>query len=121
MPFFLIIAGIIMMVSALRGVQGCLIAEIETEFQGAGSFIWWVAAIFMVGALGYSDTLRPISNAFLALIIIAMFLYAAATQNLFQQFTSAISAGSNLGATLSTIAGNVTGSSASSSPSTGAQ
>jgi hypothetical protein len=92
MPFALIITGIIMVVAAVRGTHVCLVNTIKGEFAGQGNFTYWVVAILIIGLIGYSETLRPLSNGLLILILLALFL-TRGRQNLFSNFTSALHIG----------------------------
>lgn len=92
MPFALIIVGLVMVVAAVRGTHVCLVNVVKSEFQGQGNFTYWIVAILLFGVIGYSDTLRPVSNALLVLIILALFL-TKARNGLFSQFQSALGGG----------------------------
>lgn len=65
-----------MLVSAIRGSQDELFALLKRDFTGSGNFLVWILAIASVGAVGYIRPLRPVSNAFLVLLLI-VFLLAA--------------------------------------------
>jgi len=86
MPFALVVIGLLMIVTGARDTHKAFAQEVASdivnagtcaplrrEFEGCG-FLWWIAAIIAVGAMGYSETLRPVSRAFLALIIVVMFV-----------------------------------------------
>lgn len=53
-----------------------LLDLLYADFVGPGNFFGWVAAIGLIGAVGYVKQLRPVSDAFMVLIII-VFLLAA--------------------------------------------
>lgn len=82
MPLVLVLVGIALLVAAVRGTLQTpqhnglldLIAHDFTDPQG--SFLPWLLAVGLVGAVGYVKPLRPISNAFLVLLLI-VFLLAA--------------------------------------------
>lgn len=74
MPFVLIFAGTILLVAAVRNTQGVLYALVRNDFSGPNNFIYWTIAILILGAIGYIQRLKPISDAFLILIIIVLFL-----------------------------------------------
>lgn len=81
MPLVLVLVGIMFLVTAVRGTlqksDGTgLLDLLKADFTGQGSFLPWILALSLVGAVGYIKVLRPISNAFLVLIII-VFLLAA--------------------------------------------
>lgn len=74
MPFLFLIAGILFTVSAARNTQSQLLTLLKGDFTGKGNFIYWMVSILIVGSLGYIPRLKPVSVAFLALIIIVLFL-----------------------------------------------
>ena len=74
MSFALIVIGILFTVSAVRNTHVCLVNTIIGEFRGPGNFLYWVAALAILGAIGYSETLRPLSDGLLVLILLALFL-----------------------------------------------
>ncbi len=76
MPFALVVIGLLMIVTGARNTQDDFANELRADFTGPpqGNFIWWLAAIGSVGAVGYYKPLAPLSNAFLVLIIIVMIL-----------------------------------------------
>lgn len=89
MSFALILAGLVMIVSAVRGTQQCLVYTVEGDFSGPGNFFYWLVALLIVGALGYSETFRPISTGLLVLILIALFV-TRAKNGLFSQLMNAL-------------------------------
>jgi hypothetical protein len=108
MPFALIITGIIMVVAAVRGTHVCLVNTVKGEFTGPGNFTYWVVAILILGLIGYSETLRPLSNGLLILILLALFL-TRGRKGLFTNFTSALHISSGTQAPASQIASTLTG------------
>jgi hypothetical protein len=85
--YALILAGILLTVSGARGTEKDLYALLEGDFTGSNSFLWWIAAVGVIGALGYVKALQGLSHAFLALILIVLVL---SNRGVFQQFTQAI-------------------------------
>ena len=76
MPLALIVIAIVLLISAIRGTQSDLAALLKKDFTGEGNFLYWILALGSVGALGYIKPLRPISNAFLVLLLIVFVLAA---------------------------------------------
>jgi hypothetical protein len=74
MPFALVVVGLIMIVVGVRGTQKEFGAQLASDFTGDGNFIWWLASLGAVGAVGYVPQLRQFSIAFMTLIIIAMLI-----------------------------------------------
>lgn len=94
MAFALLIIGIVLVTAAIRDTQDELIGLLGADFTGAGNFIYWVAALVIVGSVGYVERLKPISDGLLVLIILALFLSKGnpkgAGGGFFQQFTQAL-------------------------------
>lgn len=102
MPFFLVTVGLLMIVTGVRGTQGAFAAQIKSDFVNSGTcnplkksfqgcgFLWWLAAIGAVGMVGYSERARPLSTAFMSLVIISMLL---ANKGFFTQFQAALQSG----------------------------
>ena len=74
MPFLFLIVGALFTISAARGTQSTLLTLLKGDFTGKGNFIYWMVSILIVGSIGYIPRLKPVSVAFLALIIIVLFL-----------------------------------------------
>lgn len=74
MPFVLFVAGLLLIITGVRGTSDKLYSLIASDFIGSSSFFPWVIAIFFIGSVGYVRTLRPLSNIFLVLVIIVLFL-----------------------------------------------
>jgi hypothetical protein len=90
MPFVLVTAGLLMIVTGALGTYAQFGSQVASDFTGKGNFVYWFASLFAVGAVGYIDALRTISRLFLALVIIAMVL---ANKGFFAQFQAAINKG----------------------------
>ena len=103
MPFVLIIAGTVLLISSVRNTYGQttpqggqgLGALLQSDFTGSANFVYWLVSLLIIGAVGYIPKLRPISIAFLTLVIIILFLERGnpktAGGGFFQQFSTAIS------------------------------
>jgi len=74
MPFALVTIGLIMIVTGARDTYKQFGTQITEDFTGSGGFLYWIAAIGAVGALGYVPSLRTFSRVFMGLIIVAMVL-----------------------------------------------
>lgn len=100
MPFALLIVGIILLVSAVRNTQGDLYTLVKGDFSGPNNYLYWVVSILIIGAVGYIDTLRPISRMFLVLVIVVLFLshggvFQQLNSQLFSPSTSVASVGAS--------------------------
>jgi hypothetical protein len=101
MPFVLIIIGAVLFVSAIQGTTGQLGTLVKGDITGQGSFIYWFIAILIIGAIGYIPSLKKLSDAFLVLLLLVLFI---ANKGVFAQFNSAIkqvTAGTSTAATIS--------------------
>jgi hypothetical protein len=79
MPFALIIIGVVLLISSARNTltnqQGTgLYQLLASDFTGSDNFIYWAVAILLIGALGYVPKLKPLSVAFMTLVILVLFL-----------------------------------------------
>jgi hypothetical protein len=88
MPFIFTIFAILFIVIGARGQSSTAIALLKSEFTGPNSFIQFLIAILVVGFLGYLKPLKLISDGFLLLILISMFL--ANKGGFFAQFENAL-------------------------------
>lgn len=91
MPLALLLVGILFLVAAVRGKDKTdeLFSTLKSDFTGPGNFIYWGLALFLIGALGYYRPLKPVSSAFMALVIIALFF---SNKGFFQKFMEQINA-----------------------------
>lgn len=78
MPFVFGILGILLIISGVRGtVTGSdpnLVDLVKSDLTGQPNYTEWMAAILVIGALGYIDKVRTLSRAFMALVIIRLLL-----------------------------------------------
>lgn len=95
MPFALVFVGLILIVTGVKDTQAALGQQVVGDFTGSGNFVFWIASLGAVGALGYVPELKKFSVAFMTLIIIAMLL--AQEKNgkggFFAQFYAALKSG----------------------------
>lgn len=87
MPFAIVTIGIILLITGFNGNEAKLFARVKGDLTGQKSFIWWFLAIAVIGGIGYVPTLKPVSTAMLALIIIVLFV---SNNGVFQQFNTAL-------------------------------
>jgi len=90
MPYAFIILGLIMIVTGARNTYAQFGAQVTKDFTGPGNFTWWLASLGLVGAVGYIPKLRPVSTAFMTLIVIVL---VVAAKGLFPKLTQALNAG----------------------------
>lgn len=75
MPLALVLIGLLFLIAAVRDQLSTLLGLIKGDFTGTGNFVYFVAAIVVIGAIGYSDKLKPLSDAFLFLVILVLILH----------------------------------------------
>jgi hypothetical protein len=88
MPFLFIVSGLVLVISAARGTNDQILDLLKADVTGPNNFIYWMAAILVIGAVGYIKDIAPVSRAFLVLVVIVLLLKSG---GVFQQFTSALS------------------------------
>jgi hypothetical protein len=87
MPFLFLISGIVLIVASVRGTNQQLVTLLKGDFTGQDNFLYWSVSILLIGAIGYIDGLKPVSRAFLVLVVIVLFIK---NKGVFQQFTQAL-------------------------------
>lgn len=71
MPFVFLIIGLVVIVAGVRGTETSLLSLLSNDIKG---FAPWFVAILVIGALGYIKAIRPITDGFMALLIVVLFL-----------------------------------------------
>lgn len=81
MPFVLIVAGVVLLIAAVRGpscgavpCHQLLFYLLAKDFTGPNNFIFWFISILIIGAVGYIPKMKPISDGFLVLVIVSLFV-----------------------------------------------
>jgi hypothetical protein len=94
MAFALIILGLLLLVAATRNTQDQLFTLLKSDFTGPNNFVFWVVSLLVIGAVGYIPKLKPLSTAFLVLVVLVLFLTKGNPQlaggGFFEQFTRQI-------------------------------
>jgi hypothetical protein len=114
MAFVLLIIGITLLVAGVQNTQGDLFKLLKGDFS---AFFIWFVAIFLIGALGYIEKLKPLSTAFMGLVILVLFLSKG--KGFFPQFQAALATGAQPNTTSAPPAGSGSGLSLPSLPSLG--
>lgn len=89
MPFAFAGLGLLFLVVAIRGTQEEMFRLLKSEFVGPRSFIPWVASILVLGAIGFIKPIRPITDALIGLVILAIILQDKG--GFFQKFVDQLS------------------------------
>lgn len=87
MPLFLLIIGIVFVVASVRGTHKEFFETLKSDFTGPNNFIYWGLSIWAIILVGYIKPLKPLSDAFLLLIILMLFL---ANRGFFDKFMQTI-------------------------------
>jgi len=66
--------AVIFLVASIRGNQNDLIDLLKQDFSGQNNFLLWVLAIVVIVGLGTFKPIRPISDAFLGLVILVIII-----------------------------------------------
>ncbi len=97
MPFIFLILGIMLVTTGVRDTQGDFFNLVKSDFAGNGtiqnSFLAWLLAIGVIGGLGYYKPLKPLSDGFLLLVIVVLFL---SNKGVFSQLESQLGIGNQV-------------------------
>ena len=76
MPLILLFIGVALVWAGVRDTQNQLFGLIQSDvFTTSDKSFWaWVLAIVIVGAVGYIPKMKPLSNSFLVLLVVVLFL-----------------------------------------------
>ncbi len=74
MPLLFIGAGIVFILTGLKGDPGQLWNLLKGDFSGKNNYIYWMLSILTLGSLGYIEQLRSLSRLFIILIVIVLLL-----------------------------------------------
>lgn len=111
MPYALLIIGIVLLVAGARGQSENLLQLVDEDFLSTGGYIPWAISILGIGAVGYIPKMKPISDAFMALVVVVLIL---ANKGFFTNLQSAVQ-----GIGGQTLAGSTSSGSTTASTSTG--
>lgn len=88
MPLFFLLVGALFIWAGFNNRLGELASLIKEDFSptdGSRGFAVWVVAIFAIGAIGYYRPAKPLSNAFLLLVVVSLILSNRGFFRRFQQ------------------------------------
>lgn len=89
MPYVLILMGAVLLVAGIRGTYADLWALVKGDFTGTNSFLAWVAAIAVIGGIGYIPKLKPLSIALLTLLLLVIVISRKGVFDKLQQYITA--------------------------------
>lgn len=93
MALALLTIGILMVIVGFQDTYKAFGQQLGKDFTGNQSFLIWIAAIMIVGSIGYVKQLQGFSRAFMGLIVLAIFLSNSKGQDLFASFASQLKSG----------------------------
>lgn len=70
MPLLLLLVGVILVVTSIRGTEGQFFTQLESDITGG--YLKWAAAIVAIGALGYVPKFTYPSRALLCLVAVVL-------------------------------------------------
>lgn len=97
MPYALILMGAVLLVAGVRNTYPDLWKLVQNDFTAQGGFLSWVAAIAVVGGMGYIPKLKPLSIAFMTLLLIVLVLSNGGVFQKLQTFIQGGAGGRNAG------------------------
>lgn len=74
MPLVLIIIGVTLLYTEYNGTSSNLFSLVQGDFSGTNSFEKYLLGLIVIGSIGYIPRVKPISDAFLALVIVVLLL-----------------------------------------------
>lgn len=89
MPIFLLFIGLLLVIVGAQGTHREFFRLLLSDFSGTGNFVYWVVAIVVIGSLGFVRTIRPVSDAFLVLVLL---VFVISNRGFFAQFNRQIGA-----------------------------
>ena len=90
----ILIIGAVLLVAAIRNSQDALFTALGQDVPG---YVVWAAAIIAIGMVGYVKGLKPVSQALLVLVFVALILSNNTWQNILAGFQSAQKSGVKAG------------------------
>lgn len=74
MPVALLVLGGLLIVIGFRGQQATAAEILRKDFLSSDNFVMWIVALLFIGAIGAYKPIRPISDGFLALVLVVLIL-----------------------------------------------
>lgn len=71
MPFLVLFLGILIVAAALRGKHAELSQLLIADLKG---FVYWIAAILILAAIGAYKPLAPLATALMGLVVLSLML-----------------------------------------------
>lgn len=97
MPYALLLIGAVLLVAGVRNSYAELWELVKGDFTAQGGFLTWVAAIAVVGGMGYIPKLRSLSIAFMTLLLLVLVISNGGVFAKLQNFIQSGAGGRNTG------------------------
>jgi hypothetical protein len=72
MPFVFLIIAVMFIVIGMRNQGANAVVLLKSEFTGTNSFVPWIIALGILGAIGYWSPAKKVADAFLGLVMLVM-------------------------------------------------
>lgn len=96
MAWAFLFVGVLLLIAAWKKKQGDLFKLLKDDFTGEGNFFYWVLAIIALVALGSFRPIRPVTDAFLGLVILIIVIAPYRNgRDLFSEFRSQVKEGTS--------------------------
>lgn len=96
MAWGFLLIGAIMLIVSIRGKHTELYELLKDDFTGEGNFFNWVLAIIILVALGTFKPIRPVTDAFLTLVILVIVIAPYRNnRDLFSEFRAQVREGTS--------------------------
>jgi hypothetical protein len=89
MALALLIIGALFLSAAIRGKQQLLFDTLKDDFAGSPNFFTWALALIILSALGKVKAIKPVSDAFLVLVVLILFI---SNRGFFNKFMAQVNA-----------------------------
>lgn len=94
MAWGFLFVGALFLIAAWKKKHKELFALLQDDFTGEGNFIYWILAIIFLIALGSFRPIRPITDAFLGLVVLVIIIAPYRNgRDLFSEFRSQVKEG----------------------------
>lgn len=87
MPLAFVLIGTLLVITAYQNTFGQFSQQLLKDFSGQGSFFYWIAAVLIIGFIGYIKAFEKPSRLFIGLLILVFFL---ANKGVFAQLTNTL-------------------------------
>lgn len=96
MAWGFLFVGALFLIAAWKKQHKELFALLKDDFSGSGNFFYWVLAIIALVALGTFRPIRPVTDAFLGLVILVIVVAPYRNgRDLFSEFRSQVKEGTS--------------------------